>query len=135
MSNNSKNAGRKKGSNNLLSTKAKQKLFEIFEKDFLNIHKLFQKANIDGRGFYHLKPYAKMLTTGSDKVSMEMKSIIFKSLKPEFLRLNTYISQLSAPERAKQLRYYLQMLNKEQIEELFGEITERKKGIYKRKND
>lgn len=135
MNNNSKNAGRKIGSNNLLSAKAKQKLFELFEKDFLNIHKLFQKANIDGRGFYHLKPYAKMLTTGPDKVSLELKSIIFKSLKPEFLRLNTYISQLSAPERVKQLRYYLQMLSKEQIEEIFGEMIERKEGIYKRKND
>lgn len=127
-----RNAGRKMGSNNKLTPKAKQLLYEIFEDSLLNIHKLFQRANTDGKAFCHLKPYAKMLTSGSDDVSIEVKSVIFKSLKPEFLRLHSYLSQLSGAERAKQLRYYLQMLSKEQIEEIFGEMAEKNKRMYRR---
>jgi|GEM_PF-2275351 len=113
--------GRKVGSTNKLSQEAKEYLLEVFGDDLANLNKYMAHITIDER-FIALKPYAKILTTGNDEVSIETKKIIFDNLQEHFKRLKFYIAQLPAEERATELRQYLFCLDKEQIEEVFKSL-------------
>lgn len=118
MKDNLKNVGRKIGSRNKLTPKSKKILKEVLQDDLERMDKLINYIPFDKR-FVALKPYAKLLTTGNDSISLEAKEIIFESLKLELKKLPFYLRQLSLEERGKQMRYFLQMLDKEQIEFLF----------------
>lgn len=118
---NLKNSGRKIGSQNKLSVKAKENLLELFEGDIKQLHRSFNYVDIDER-FVTLKPIIKLLCTGNDDVSNNTRNIIYESLKNEFVKIKFYINQLPPDKRATELRQYLSYLNKDQIENIFGSI-------------
>lgn len=118
---NFKNSGRKIGSQNKLSIKAKENLLELFEGDIKQLHRSFNYVGIDER-FVTLKPIIKLLCTGNDDVSNNTRNLIYESLKNEFVKIKFYINQLPSDKRATELRQYLNYLNKDQIENIFGSI-------------
>ncbi|MDR3026612.1 hypothetical protein [Chryseobacterium sp.] len=118
---NSRNSGRKIGSRNKLSTKAKENLLELFEDDIKQLHKSINYVSPDER-FIKLKPIIKLLCTGSDEVSNNTRNLIYESLKGEFTKIKFYLNQLPSDKRASELRQYMNYLNKEQIENIFGSI-------------
>jgi len=118
---NLKNSGRKIGSQNKLSVKAKENLLELFEGDIKQLHRSFNYVGIDER-FVTLKPIIKLLCTGNDDVSNNTRNLIYESLKNEFVKIKFYINQLPSDKRATELRQYLNYLNKDQIENIFGSI-------------
>lgn len=118
---NSKNNGRKIGSRNKLSAKAKENLLELFEDDIKQLHKNINYVSPDER-FVRLKPIIKLLCTGNDEVSNNTRNLIYESLKGEFTKTKFYLNQLSSDKRASELRQYMSYLNKEQIENIFGSI-------------
>lgn len=118
---NLKNSGRKIGYQNKLSVKAKENLLELFEGDIKQLHRSFNYVGIDER-FVTLKPIIKLLCTGNDDVSNNTRNLIYESLKNEFVKIKFYINQLPSDKRATELRQYLNYLNKDQIENIFGSI-------------
>lgn len=118
---NSRNSGRKIGSRNKLSAKAKENLLELFEDNIKQLHKSINYVSPDER-FVKLKPIVKLLCAGNDEVSNNTRNLIYKSLKGEFTKTKFYLNQLSSDKRASELRQYMSYLNKEQIENIFGSI-------------
>lgn len=118
---NLKNSGRKIGSQNKLSVKARENLLELFEGDIKKLHKSFNYVDVDEK-FITLKPVIKLLCTGNDEVSNNTRNLIYESLKNEFVKIKFYINQLPPDKRATELRQYLNYLNKDQIENIFGSI-------------
>ncbi|WP_185249418.1 hypothetical protein [Chryseobacterium bernardetii] len=118
---NSRNSGRKIGSRNKLSAKAKENLLELFEDNIKQLHKSINYVSPDER-FVKLKPIVKLLCAGNDEVSNNTRNLIYESLKGEFTKTKFYLNQLSSDKRASELRQYMSYLNKEQIENIFGSI-------------
>ncbi|MDN3694995.1 hypothetical protein QWZ06_23545 [Chryseobacterium tructae] len=118
---NSRNSGRKIGSRNKLSTKAKENLLELFEDNIKQLHKSINYVSPDER-FVRLKPIIKLLCTGNDEISNNTRNLIYESLKSEFTKTKFYLNQLPSDKRASELRQYMSYLNKEQIENIFGSI-------------
>jgi len=124
-SNNSQNSkgGRKLGSTNKMTPESRKILLEVFKDDFQKLDKLVNYVPFDER-FVSLKPYAKILCTGSDEISNETKELIFEGLRTEFTpnKFKSYLNQLEPKKRAIEMRHYLKMLTPKQIEILFKNI-------------
>lgn len=108
-------AGRKKGSQNKLTPNSKEKLLELFNEDIRKIHKSLNYVSPDEK-FVKLRPIVELLCKGNDEVSRETRNIIFEKLEDEFKKLKSYLCQLPADKRAIEMRKYLLLLDKEQIE-------------------
>lgn len=125
MNNNqNSNGGRKLGSTNKITPEARKALLEAFKDDFQKLNKLIHYIPFDER-FVALKPYAKMLCTGSDDISIQVKEIIFENLKKEFAPnlFRSYLYQLEPKKRAVEMRHYLKMLTPKQIEMIFKNMN------------
>ncbi len=75
---NSRNSGRKIGSRNKLSAKAKENLLELFEDNIKQLHKSINYVSPDER-FVKLKPIVKLLCAGNDEVSNNTRNLIYES--------------------------------------------------------
>ncbi len=107
-----KNQGRKIGSINKLNNEGKKALLSYFNNDLEKLQKLLNYIPIDER-FQALRPFIKMLTTGSDEIAIKTREAILDSLEPEFKKLPFYLRLMNPEGKAKELRQYLNMLPKE----------------------
>lgn len=115
------NGGRKQGSRNKLTPTTKENLLQLFGEDIQRLHKSLNYISYDER-FVKLRPVLQLLCKGDDEVSKETRKIIFDSLKDEFKKLPTYVTQLRGENRSVELRKYLLLLDKEQIETIFSNM-------------
>lgn len=115
------NGGRKQGSRNKLTPTAKEHLLQLFGEDVQRLHKSLNYISPDEK-FVQLRPLLQLLCKGDDEVSEKTREIVFESLKDEFKKLPSYLRQLSAKKRGVEMRKYLLLMSKEQIETIFSTI-------------
>lgn len=121
MQNTPTNGGRKQGSRNKLTPTAKEHLLKLFGEDIQRLYKSLNYISPDEK-FIKIRPILQLLCKGDDEVSKETREIIFESLKEEFKKLPSYLRQLSAEKRGVEMRKYLLLMSKEQIETIFSTI-------------
>ncbi len=121
MQNKTTTGGRKIGSRNKLTPKAKESLLQLFGEDIQMLHKSLMYIGYDER-FIKIRPLVQLLCKGDDEVSKETRKIIFESLKIEFKKLPTYLRQLPADKRAIELKKIIFLLDKESIESIFSSM-------------
>jgi len=124
-SNQNTGGGRRKGNRNKYTPEARKILFDVLgEKHISRLDKLIGGVSFDSR-LTSIKPFAKILCSESDEVGEKTRRMIFEGLKEQFHpnRFRTYFNQLPQEKKVSEMRQFLQMLTKEQIEALFKGIT------------
>lgn len=111
--------GRKLGSKNKLSPEAREALFELLESDLKRIDKLILSGSYEER-VIHLKHFAKLLTNRNDAIALETRELIFTGLKEHYEKLNTYFPHVRPENKSSELRQYLKLLDKDQIDKVFN---------------
>ena len=128
MSTNNKqnsNGGRNKGSKNHLNKNAREILYDVLKSDLERLDKLLYTQSFDER-MTHLKHFSKMLTTGNDEISYNVKRLIYLGLEEHYKKMRFYFPHIPHSKKISELRQFLKLLPIHNIEEVIDDMKKQK---------
>jgi flagellin-specific chaperone FliS len=125
--NNNQNSksGRNKGNKNYLTKNAKEILYDVLKLDLERLDKLLNTQSFEER-IMHLKHFSKILTTGNDEISYNVKRLIYLGLEEHYKKMKFYFPHIPHSKKIQELRQFLKLLPIHNIEEVIDDMKKQK---------